>query len=195
MTFVHAFYSFNLEITNSDSGAYHKLRVKIPRHPAETLEQMFARVLAFGHSYEAGLEFSRGLFEVREPSLWKRDVLGELELAIEVGEVDQEKLRRTLRRAPDARYRVYFFDAAQMANFCRAMRGSTTNWIKDIGFFALPPPLLEALLPHEQSSSSWGLTFVDDTLYLSVDGAIIESAIEPLDMWGKFQESLACENA
>jgi uncharacterized protein YaeQ len=56
MTFVQAFYSFNLDITNSDAGGYFKLRIKVPQHPEESLEHLFARVLAFVHSYEEGLE-------------------------------------------------------------------------------------------------------------------------------------------
>ncbi len=195
MTFVLAFYSFNLEITNSDSGVYHKARVKIPRHPQETLEQMYARVLAFTHSYEEGIEFSRGMFELREPSLWKKDVIGDIISAVEVGSVDLEKLHRALKRRPIPRYSVYFYDQAQMQKFCHGMRGSTTNWIEDIHFFWIPPTLLQAIIPLEKSSSTWSLTFVDGTLYLTVDGTALETSITTLDMWAQFQESLGTQCA
>jgi uncharacterized protein YaeQ len=195
MTFVLAFYSFNLEINNSEAESYRKLRIKIPRHPYESLEQMYARVLAFAHSYEEGLEFSRGLFETREPSLWKRDLFGGTELAVEVGQVDEEKLHRALRHNPQTRHKVYFFSDDQVAQFCRSLRGSTSNWIEGISFFQIAANVLTELEPLERSSSSWSLAFVDEALYLSVDGTTIETRITPLDMWEKFQQSLADASA
>lgn len=193
MTFVQSFYSFNLDITNSDSGVYAKARAKIPRHPDEMLEHLYARVIAYAHSFDTKIEFTAGIFDRKLPSLQKKDLLGEVSLAIEIGEIDPEKIHKALRRKPHPHYRIYFYDEAQIAKFCHEMRGSTTNWIVDTEFFAIPFDFLTSITQFEKSSSSWVFTFVDNTLYLSVDDNALSTELAPLDMWAKFQESLAMQ--
>ncbi len=190
MTFVQAFYSFKLEITNSDSGGYYTLRIKIPRHPEEPLVYMYARVLAFAHSYEEGLEFTKGFFDTKEPALWKRDLIGGTTLAIEVGEIEPEKIRKMVKHRPPPRCILYFYSPDHIEKFCHGMRGSTTNWISDIKFYEIPSGFLEELTVHDRSSSEWSFTFIDNTLYLTVNGVQHETTLSTLDMWEKFQETL-----
>ena len=195
MTFVQAFYSFSVEMTNVDSGLSGKLRVKTARHPEEPIEHLYARVLAYVHSWERGLEFSRGLFDPDEPTIWKKNVLGQTTSWINVGCPARKKLERALRAglpAPDlTKYHIYFYSDQQVQSFCGELRGSKTNWISQIRFFKIPSQILEELLPLERSSATWFVTIVDDTLYLNCDGRELETVLTSLDMWKEFQETIA----
>jgi hypothetical protein len=92
--------------------------------------------------------------------------------------------------APDAEHRIYFYEASQIQEFCHLLRGSKTNWVQDIQFFMIQPTLLEALVPISRSSPEWQVTYIDNYLYLQVDGTELESNITPVDIWAEYQESL-----
>lgn len=194
MTFVEAFYSFSLAISNCDSAQFEKTRLKIPRHPYEPLQHLFARVVAYCHAFATGLECGPGMFDLREPTLFTKEVTGELQRVIEVGDLDPQKLKKLLRRYPQGEFRVYLYDRAQVDRLSQALKGSTTNWIEAVQFLWIEPAFLEELLPYERSSSKWEITIVDETLYLSIDGAgremPIETRVTSISMWDEFQSYL-----
>jgi uncharacterized protein YaeQ len=190
MSFVEAFYSFTIELALPERDIYTKLRLKIPRHPHESLHFLYARVLAFLHAYRPGQEFSRVLFEPKEPTVWHKDVTAELLLWLEVGCPDETKLQRAIRRRPPPELRVYFYEPSQINEFCHQLRGSTTNWVEPVQFYTIDPAILEALVPLEHSSARWSANFVDTMLYLTVDEHDLAAEISPVDIWERFQSSL-----
>jgi uncharacterized protein YaeQ len=194
MSFVEAFYSFNIDISNADSGVAAHVRVKIPRHPFESLESLYARVLAFVHAYESDLRFSQGMYEPEEPTLWKRDSLGNVLTWIEVGALEGRKLKQALRLAErqgfDMSCKAYLYSDEHVQHFCRELRGAKQNWIEAVQFFRIKQESLEAIASAERSSARWVVTIVDSSLYLDCDGLEIETTIEPIDMWNEFQRSI-----
>lgn len=195
MTFVEAFYSFNFDITNVDTGISDKVRVKTPRHPYESLEHLFARVLAFAHCWTKKTEFSHGMFEPNEPAIWKKDELGNISCWTDIGCPSKKKILTALRAALhpplSTQYSVYFYNPEQIGSFCAELRGSKTNWISDISFYRISQDILDSLIPLEKSSSRLNVTIVDNVLYLICDGVELETIIEPLDMWSEFQSSIS----
>jgi len=194
MTFVEAFYSFNLDITNVDTGHIGKARVKTPKHPYESYEHLYARTLALVHAWEKGLTFSHGYFEPDEPTIWKQDVLGNLESWIEVSCPERKKILAALRSAlpppHKTRFAVYFYNDEQILKFCDSMRGSKENWISDISFYRIDLDILEALISLKRSSANWSVTIIDNNLYLYCDGHELSTTIHLIDMWQQFQESI-----
>lgn len=190
MSFAAAFYNFSVELSHADRGTYAHFRVKTPRHPNESLEHLFARMLAFCHCYRDGQSFSGGLFEPKEPTIWHKDITGGLLLWAQLGCPERKKLETALRVAPNAEHRIYFFEEQQIGEFCHMLRGSKSNWVAEIPFFIISPSLLEQLVPLERSSPSWVATFVDNQLYLDADGTELVSEITQVEIWEAFQESL-----
>jgi uncharacterized protein YaeQ len=194
MSFVEAFYSFSIDISNADSGVSAHVRVKIPRHPFESLEFLYARVLAFVHAYESDLRFSQGLYEPEEPTLWKRDSLGNVLTWIEVGALESRKLKQALRLAERERREIvckaYLFSDEHLQHFCRELRGAKENWIEPVQFFRIRQESLDAIAASERSSARWTVTVVDSSMYLNCDGIEVETTIEPIDMWDEFQRSI-----
>jgi len=194
MSFVAAFYSFTIDISNADSGVSAQVRFKIPRHPYESLEFLYARVVAFVHAYEADLKFSQGLYKPEEPTLWKKDSLGNILTWIEVGAAEARKLRQALRLAERERRTIacksYFFSDEHIQHFCREMRGAKENWIEPVSFFFIDPQCLETIASTEKSSARWSATVVDSSMYFDCDGVEVETTVRHLDMWSEFQRSL-----
>ena len=182
MTFVDGFFSFNLEISNADRGLYLRTRVKTPKHPYETMEHLMARVLAFAHSYEEGLEFSRGLFAPEEPTIWKRDLLGEVKLWVQLGAPEGEKFERSLRRSRSARRVIYFQAPEQLAAFGRSVQRCRTNWSENLTCYALDEEVPVRLAKDARSSSDWQLTVIDELVSVVANGSDIQTTLAPLDM-------------
>jgi len=88
-----------LQIADMDRNYYQDHALTLARHPSETDERMMARLLAFvRHAHEA-LVFGRGISAENEPDLWQKDLTGNIELWIEVGQPDEKEIRRACGRA------------------------------------------------------------------------------------------------
>ena len=184
MTFVDGFYTFSVELADTERQVYESLRVKTPKHPAESWEHLSARVLAYLHLYQPGQEFTRGLFELKEPTIWRRDVLGETQLWVQVGTTDPHKLMRAVKTHPGAEFRVYFFESEQSERFFHELRGAKPLWLDKVLFFSLPSDFLESLAPLIRSHNRWHAMLMDGgEVYLTVDDRQFEAAIETVDLW------------
>jgi uncharacterized protein YaeQ len=193
MSFAAAFYNFSVDLNHVDAQVFTRFRLKTARHPEESLEHLYARMIAYAHCYREGQTFSQGLFDQREPTIWQKDVTGDLHLWVEIGAPDRKKLEIALRAGPSVEYRVYFYSTEQIPLFCHYLRGSKTNWVKEIQFYELSSDFLERLAPLERSSPEWSITFVDNHIYLVIDGMEFESAVRPVDIWAEYQTSLEAE--
>ena len=76
MTFVERFLAFNIQLSDPDRGLHVTTRVKLPKHEQEPLIYFHARLFAFLHSYEPGLQFYPRFLDDKEPALFKKDVVG-----------------------------------------------------------------------------------------------------------------------
>ncbi len=101
-----------LQIADMDRNYYAEHALTIARHPSETDERMMVRVLVFAlHAHER-LELGKGLSDPDEPDLWRRDLTGQIEEWIELGQPDDKDVIRACGRA--ARVFVYGFNRASV---------------------------------------------------------------------------------
>jgi uncharacterized protein YaeQ len=88
-----------LQIADMDRNYYQDHALTLARHPSETDERMMVRLLAFvRHAHEA-LVFGRGISAGDEPDLWQKDLTGNIDLWIEVGQPEEKEIRRACGRA------------------------------------------------------------------------------------------------
>jgi uncharacterized protein YaeQ len=190
MTFVAAFYSFTIELNHSDRNVYTSFRIKLPRHELESREHFYARLLAYTHSYRSGIQFNESFSDSKEPTIAVRDEIGTLHLWAELGSPEKRLLELSLKQQPQAEHRIYFYEPNDIQIFCHHLRGSKTNWVENVLFFQLDPQLIASLIEHESSSPHWNLSYIDDRLYLTVNGAELSSEIISVNIWSEFQTSL-----
>jgi uncharacterized protein YaeQ len=92
-------YKAELQISDMDRQYYAEHELTLALHPSETEERMMVRLLAFAlHAHER-LEFGRGLSTDDEPDLWRKSLTGEIEQWIEVGQPDEQRIRKACGRA------------------------------------------------------------------------------------------------
>ncbi len=189
MSFIDGFYTFSTNLTDSNRGLYQKLRIKAAKHPYESMEYLIARFMAYVHSYEEGLEFTEGLFNPKQPAIWKLDYLNDPALWIEVGVPDKKRLYHTSKNR-NCRCRVYFLNQTEVEEFCHILRGASTNWVDGIEFFLFDEDFLVKTSESLPLHSKWEVTFIDDTIYITLEGIDFNTNIHQIDIWDTFQESI-----
>lgn len=73
--------------------------MSLARHPSETDQRLMVRLLAFALHADDALVFGRGVSNADEPALWQHQPNGDIELWIEIGQPDPERLRKACGRA------------------------------------------------------------------------------------------------
>ena len=89
----------DLNVTDMDRNVYRSDVLTLARHPSETDERMMVRVLAFALHSDEALQFTKGISTDDEPDLWQKNLSGEIELWIELGQPDEKRIRKACARA------------------------------------------------------------------------------------------------
>ena len=100
-------YKVDLQVSDMDRHYYQAHALTLALHPSETEERLMVRLLAFALNASERLAFGRGISTDDEPDLWARDLTGQIDLWIEVGQPDEQRLRKACGRAGEVR--VYCF--------------------------------------------------------------------------------------
>ncbi len=96
-----------LQISDMDRNYYQTHALTLAQHPSETEERLMVRLLAFALNASDSLAFGKGISTDDEPDLWSRDLTGVIDLWIEVGQPDEQRIRKACGRAGEVR--VYCF--------------------------------------------------------------------------------------
>ena len=88
-----------LNVSDLDRDVYADYALSVARHPSETDARMMLRVAAFAAHADEQLKFGRGISTDDEPDLWRRDLTGAIELWIELGTPDPDRLRKACGRS------------------------------------------------------------------------------------------------
>ena len=92
-------YKAELQVSDMDRHYYATHALTLARHPSETDERLMVRLLAFALHADERLEFGRGLSTDDEPDLWRKSLTGEIEQWIELGQPDEQRIRKACGRA------------------------------------------------------------------------------------------------
>ncbi|MET0207952.1 MAG: YaeQ family protein [Burkholderiaceae bacterium] len=101
-----------LQIADMDRAYYGTHALTVAQHPSENDERLMVRLLAYAlHAVAdddvAPLAFADGMAEMDEPDLWRRNLVGEIELWIEVGQPEEKWLRKASHRAREVVLYLY----------------------------------------------------------------------------------------
>ncbi|HEU0151746.1 MAG TPA: YaeQ family protein [Arenimonas sp.] len=92
-------YKAQLQVSDMDRHYYASHDLVLAQHPSETDERLMLRLLAFALFADERLEFGRGLSTEDEPDLWRKDLTGQVEQWIELGQPDESRVRKACGRA------------------------------------------------------------------------------------------------
>jgi len=157
---------------------YETLDLRVARHPSESVPYMLARVLAYGLSWETGIELGPGLGEADEPAVRVRDAYGNVTKWIDVGTPSAERMHR----ASKAVSRVVVFTHHDPELLRREAARSRIHRVDHIEVYALDPRFLDALGAHVERHTHLELTATEGQLYVEAGGETLETTVERVSL-------------
>jgi uncharacterized protein YaeQ len=169
---------FDLHLSHADTGLDRDLAFKLARHPSETAERVWLRVLAFAWRWSEALEFGPGLCEPDAPDLLARLPDGRTSAIVRVGRPDPERVEKDVNRGAGAEVAVLFESPRRMAAFLAEARERGLDRLAAAELAAVDPELVKALSAHEDRRIRLSLTFVADHVYAEVAGRMHDAPLE-----------------
>jgi len=170
---------FDVRLSNVDRGVDRDLSVKVARHPSETAERLWLRLLAFCWQWEESLAFGPGICEPEEPDLVALGADGSTRtLIVRVGRPELVRIEKDCARGGGARVAVLFESPRRLETFLAEARAGKPERVQAAELVAVPEEILKPLARLEERRVKLGLTLADDHLYLdlgreTLDGALV----------------------
>lgn len=169
-------YVFNVELADSDRGVYETLEIRAAQHPSEAPDYLLTRLLAYCLEYTDGIGFSKGLSDPDEPTVFVRDLTGALQLWIEIGTPDAERVHRASKAAP--RVAIYCHkDAALLAS---KLAGEKIHRVDALELHAIDRAFLADLVRKLDRRMNFTLTVAERHLYLTAGDETLSCVVERL---------------
>jgi uncharacterized protein YaeQ len=167
-------HNFEIELSNVDRNVYETLALRVARHPSETEDYLLTRVLAYCLEYADGISFSNGLAEPEEPPLAVRDLTGAMRVWIDIGAPDAARMHKAGKAAP----RVVVYTHKDPEKVARSWAGERIHRMTELELYGLARPLLAKLVARLKRRMVFALSVTGGHLYVTVDGDVIEGAVE-----------------
>ncbi|KIM10849.1 MAG: hypothetical protein KU37_08995 [Sulfuricurvum sp. PC08-66] len=101
-----------LNIANMDTHYYETHDLTLAQHPSETDERLMMRLVAFALHASDRLALTKGVGGEEEPQLWQKNYAGEIELWIELGQIEEKRLRKACGKSEQVILYTYNHHAA-----------------------------------------------------------------------------------
>ena len=170
-------YRFAIDLSDMNRNIYMPLSLHVALHPSETVERMFARVLAYALCYEEGIEFTKGLSTDNEPDVWALNYSGEIEHWIELGKPDAKRLKKAMGRSK--KVTVFSYGGQDVEQWLEGIKkdASIRHGITAIRIDKEP---LEQLAGMLERTMQIGLMIQDDLVHVSFGSEMIEFKLNNL---------------
>ncbi len=177
MALAPTLYDFDVTLSHVDAGIDRRLSIKAARHPSESLERLWLRLLAYCWKWEEGIAFGPGLCDPEAPDLLARDLIGDERLWIRVGRPDPQRVQREADRHPRARVVVLFESPQRMEAFAATAREEGMARLSRVELAAVDPQLIGALAEQDQRRTRMAVTIVGDHVYIDRSGRTIDGPL------------------
>lgn len=88
-----------LNIADMDRHYYQDHELTIAQHPSETDLRFMMRLVAYMANASESLAFTKGLESDEEPDLWQKSLTDEIELWVDLGQIDEKRIRKACGRS------------------------------------------------------------------------------------------------
>lgn len=99
-------YKASINIADMNRHYYADHDVTIARHPSENDERAMLRLMVWSLHASGELQFTKGISTDDEPDVWQKNLSGEIDTWIELGQPDEKRLRKACGRAK----KVYIYN-------------------------------------------------------------------------------------
>ncbi|MBU2954752.1 YaeQ family protein [Marinobacter sp. F3R08] len=159
-----------LNIADMDRHHYADHHLTIAQHPSETDLRVMIRLLAFALNASDTLEFTKGLSTDDEPELWQKTLTGEIELWIELGLPEEDRLRKACNRASQVLLYTY---GGRAVDLWREKHRASLARFDNLTIVDLPEAGTKALADLAARNMSFQVTIQEGDVTFSNENALI----------------------
>jgi uncharacterized protein YaeQ len=167
----------DLRFSQADRGVDGEVSVKVARHPSETMERLWLRILAFAWKWREGLAFGPGLCEPDAPDLLATLPDGRSSLIVRVGKPEPSRVERDVNQNAGAEVAVLFDSPRRLDAFLAEVRERRLGRAAAADLAAADPALVTAFGAREDRRIRAAVTIVADHLYVDVDGRTLDAPL------------------
>jgi uncharacterized protein YaeQ len=167
-------YNFDIDLADHDRNVYETLALRVARHPSESEEYLWTRVLAYALEVVEGIEFSRGgLSDPDEPAIVVRDLTGRIRSWIEVGAPDATRLHKAAKAAP----RVVVYTSKDPVQLVNRLTSERIYNVAAIELYAFDRGFIAGLSDFLDRRVAFALSVTERELYLSIGDRTVTSRL------------------
>lgn len=170
-------HTFDLRFARADDGVEGEVALKVARHPSETMERVWLRVLAYAWQWREGMAFGPGLCEPDAPDLLVANPHGRASLLVRVGRPEPARVERDANQNAGAQVAVLFDGARRLGAFLAEARESGLARAEAADLAAVDGSVLAELAAVDERRIRVVATFVADHLYLEVNGRTLDGPL------------------
>lgn len=167
----------DLRFSQADRGVDGEVSVKVARHPSETMERLWLRILAFAWKWREGLAFGPGLCEPDAPDLLAALPDGRTSLIVRVGKPEPVRVERDVNQNAGADVAVLFDSPRRLDAFLAEVRERRLARAAAADLAAVDPAVLAALAMRDDRRIRAAITLVADHLYVDVGGQTLDGPL------------------
>ncbi len=170
----------DVQIADMDRNYYAEHSLTLARHPSETDERLMARLLAFIFNADPALEFGKGISTDDEPDLWQKDLTGNVERWIDLGQPDERDIRRACGRANHVALYLY---GGRSADVWWQQTGPKLAGLDNLSVWRLPQDSVAALAKLAERNMKLQATIQEGLAWLGNDQDNL--SLEPVCLKGE----------
>ncbi len=159
-----------LQIADMARNYYHDHVLTIARHPSENDERMMVRVLAFALHADEALVFGDSIGSDDEPSLWKKDLTGAIQLWIDVGQPDEKRIKRASGRV--GQVFIYAYGGHGVDVWLGQLKEGLERF-RNVTVVNLPMTVITALAKLARRSMKLQFTIQDKEIWVTADNETV----------------------
>lgn len=163
MALTATMFRFELNISDVDRGFYETIELRAAQHPSESDAYLVMRVLAMALEYRDDLTFGRGVSTPDDPPISAPDMMGGMDLWIEIGQPSAERLHKVSKQANT----IKVYTHKDPANLEEALMSGDIHRGDEIVLIALAPSFIEGIAGALDRNASWDVLRNDGVLYVT----------------------------
>ncbi|MBA6225104.1 YaeQ family protein [Colwellia sp. MB02u-18] len=96
-----------IHLSDMDRHYYDTIQLTIAQHPSENDRRMMIRLIAYVLNASENLQFGKGVSDEDEAAIWRVNYSDVIELWIELGQLDEKRLKKACNRAQQVKLYCY----------------------------------------------------------------------------------------
>lgn len=179
MALTSTVYACEIDLADHDRQVYDTLSLRVARHPSESEDYFWTRLLAYAVEFVDGIAFSRGgLSDPDEPAIAVRDLTGGVRAWIEVGLPEAERLHRAMKAAP----RVAVYTHRDPTQWLKRMAGERIHRSDALELYDIDRGLIASLATHLDRRLAFALSISEREVTISIGTATLTGSIARLSI-------------